>query len=200
MSLRGGIQNSVNNGPVEQIDLINIKQVLVGLSQNATFEQDFALLQRDPLIDAADHIFQPGVERQLHQLHRLRRGDWIAHAQFGGAAFTHALQAVQVQILRLTAVLAGAALHHRHQIDQPADGCGFGRAARAHQQHAAHRPVNQSQHQRDFHFRLANNSQIRVAQVAGLPAVGVPFGGVEYRHRRAAAVQNIQQLGFTLGH
>ena len=82
MPLRGGVENGIDDLVVEQVHLVDVEQVVVGAGEDAAFEADAVLLNGDALVDAADDIFQPSVERQFDQPDRFVMRDRLPRLKF----------------------------------------------------------------------------------------------------------------------
>ena len=99
-------------------------------------------MQGGALVDAANHIVKPGIQRKLDQADLIGRGQGLALAIFPGAIRADGIQAADLDVLGRTPIKAGAALHLWQKSKHAADGRCLGRTARTDQKDAADIRVN----------------------------------------------------------
>ncbi|MNG40236.1 hypothetical protein D3C84_1287320 [compost metagenome] len=71
--MRRRVQNGIGDGIGQQIDFVDVEQILVGVAEDTPLQRH-AVMRRATVIQAAHHIFQPGMQRQFHQPHRVGEG------------------------------------------------------------------------------------------------------------------------------
>ena len=180
-ALGGRVQDGIDNIIREQVDLVNVEQVAVGLGQDAAADAQ-AFMDGGAFVDPADHILQAGVERQLHQPDPVGGDQRLAFGVLAGAVRADRIDAAGLDIFGQAAVIAQGAFDLGKNIQQGADGGGLGGAARADQQDAAHGRIDQPEQERQFHLVLADNRQEGEGQRLGQPdffgsMVGEAFAG-----------------------
>ena len=145
---------------VEQVDLVDVKDVSVGFRQDARLEPLRARPQRSLDVDRADHPVLGCVDRQLHHAHPALVGG--QHA--GRLKAPAAVDAQGLAVGRIAAEMA--ALDHivlGQQPGQGPDSRGFARPLLAPDQHAADRRDDGIEDQGELHRLLADDRREGVA-------------------------------------
>ena len=71
-TLSSRVEDGIDDNVVEQVDLVDIEQISVRVSQNAPFQSNLLLLDSHSLIDPADHVFQSGIQGQFDEPHAIQ--------------------------------------------------------------------------------------------------------------------------------
>ena len=140
---------------VQEVDLVDVEDVAVGLGQDAGLEAARALLERRLQVDRPHHPVLRRVDRELDHAHPpLRAGQRVLAVVEAQAA----VGAEGLLVLRVAAEVA--ALDHvllREESRERADGGGLRGALLAADQHAADRGVDGVQDQGELHPLLADD-------------------------------------------
>ena len=150
----GGVEEDVDEVVVKQVDLVDIKDVAVGLGQQPRLETPLAMPDRGFEVDGADHPVLAGPHGQLDHAHpRQRRGQLLAGLEAGAAI--RAQVAGGVRVARVVA--ADDHLPLGQEGCQGPDGGRLRGAALAPDQDAADARVDGVEHQRQLHLLLADD-------------------------------------------
>ena len=116
----GGVQQHVHNVILQQVDLVHVEDISIGLGQQAGLKGADALLQRPLQIQGAHHPVLGGAYGELHH-----------SAAVGNGAAGRAGPALVAQRLTIHPAVEGAPLRHLHlvhQLCQTAHRRGLGRS------------------------------------------------------------------------
>ena len=142
----GGVQQHVHNVILQQVDLVHVEDISIGLGQQAGLKGADALLQRPLQIQGAHHPVLGGAYGELHH-----------SAAVGNGAAGRAGPALVAQRLTIHPAVEGAPLRHLHlvhQLCQTAHRRGLGRSFLPLDQHAAQAGLHQVEQQRGFQLFL----------------------------------------------
>ena len=98
---RGGVEEDIHDVVVEEVDLVHIKEVAVGLGQDAGLETAVSMLESGLQVDAAHHPVLRRVDRQLYDPHVPGR-----HRQRSGLGPHPALHTQRLREVRIAAEVA----------------------------------------------------------------------------------------------
>ncbi len=149
----GRIQEDVDQVVVEEVDLVDVEDVAVGVTQDTRLETALPLLDGALDVESADDPVLGRVDGELDHPHRAADPEEVLPSKLAGAA----LVAEEVSTPR--AAGEAAALDHLDLREQPGEGAhggGLGGAALAPDQHAADGRVDGVEDERHLHRLLAH--------------------------------------------
>ena len=152
---RRRVQQHVHDVVVQQVHLVHVEDVPVGLRQHPRLEALGALLQRRLQVDGAHHPVLRGVDRQLHHPHPPGR-----HRQRVLAA-AQPVPAVDAEMLGLLRVAAEVTAHDHALLGQEAGQRTYGGRLPgppfSPNEHAPHTGVDRVQAERELHALLTHD-------------------------------------------
>ncbi len=150
---RGRIEENVHQVIVEEVDLVDVEDVAVGVSEDPRLEAALPLLDGALDVEGADDAVLGSVDGQLDHSHGAADPEEMLPGELAGSAL------VAEEVATPRAAGEAAALDHldlREQPGESAHGGGLGGAALAPDQHATDGRVDGVEDERRLHRLLAH--------------------------------------------
>lgn len=150
----GGADEGVHYAVGQEVDLVHVEDIAVGLGQQAGLKHLFSLFDGLLHVQRAHHTILGGPDREFHYLPGAGNG---FPCRFFPAGFA--------EIPGLRAAVERTALYHLHLVQkagEPPDGGGFGAALFPLDEDSAQGGVDEVEHQGQLHLLLAHDGSKRI--------------------------------------